>query len=358
VRILSRYFALRFLGLFLAILFVSTLSIVVVEMLLNFDLMTGDEAGPLGILTYFFLRIPSYYLRDLVPIATFAAAFFALGLAAHWLELTASKAGGVSTLRILAPILLAAVALGCVTFIANETVVVEATRGWNRELAGGNRTISFRRGRFWYHRGQTIYKIGSANRAEHTLRDVTIYELSPKGRLLRSVHARAAHIEDDPEWDLEEATIRRFDPASPERPPQFERVAHTSISLKQSSGDALLDADAGGLSLPDLAVYIDRQQGAGEDVGREQALFHARLSDPVTVLVFALLALPLALRVESTRSLATPAVYGVATVAAFFAVKNTALTLASESVIPAAAGAWAPLGAFGLLGLWQIRRER
>jgi LPS export ABC transporter permease LptG len=357
VRILSRYFALRFLGLFLAILFVSTLAIIVVEMLLNFDLMVGEDGSALGIATYFFLRIPSYYLRDLVPITTFAAAFFSIGLAAHWLELTAAKAGGVSSMRLAAPILLTAMLLGCATFIVNETLVIDATEGWSQQLRGGSRSLSFRRGRFWYHRGQTIYNIGSANRAESTLRDVTIYELSPRGRLLRSIQAEAANIEADPHWRLSNAVIRRFDPERDDLPPQLERVAHTTIALDQTSGEALLDADASTLSLPELRIYVSRQQAAGEDVARERTLLHARLSEPLGVVLFALLALPIGLRVERTRSLAGPAVYGVATVAAFFAVKSTALTLASESVIPAAAGAWTPLLAFALLGAWQLKRE-
>jgi lipopolysaccharide export LptBFGC system permease protein LptF len=84
VRILSRYFVVRFTSLFAAILFASTLTIVIVEMLLNLDDMLRTQQGLVGVLQYLFLRIPSYYLRDLLPISAFAASFFTLAAAARW----------------------------------------------------------------------------------------------------------------------------------------------------------------------------------------------------------------------------------------------------------------------------------
>ena len=105
MRILSRYFVARFLALFFATLFASTLAIVIVEMLLNLDDMLKGQSGPAGALGYLFLRIPSYYLRDLIPISTFVAAFFSVGLAASWRETIAFKAGGISPHRVAIPIL-------------------------------------------------------------------------------------------------------------------------------------------------------------------------------------------------------------------------------------------------------------
>ena len=105
VRILSRYFVARFLRYFVAIFVASALGIATVEMLLNFDDMLKGGHGTEGVVTYLLLRIPSYYLRELVPICTFAAAFTTLGLAARWFESTAAKAGGISPYRLILPVL-------------------------------------------------------------------------------------------------------------------------------------------------------------------------------------------------------------------------------------------------------------
>jgi lipopolysaccharide export system permease protein len=124
VRILSRYFAVRFTGLFAAILFASTLTIVIVEMLLNLDDMLRAQDGMTGVLRYLFLRIPSYYLRDLMPVAAFAASFFTLATASRWHETTAVKAGGLSPHRIVLPILATAALLALASLILAETWVV------------------------------------------------------------------------------------------------------------------------------------------------------------------------------------------------------------------------------------------
>ena len=54
---------------------------------------------------YLMLRIPTYYLRELIPIASFAASFFTLGLSTPWFEIAAAKAGGLPQARPLAPLL-------------------------------------------------------------------------------------------------------------------------------------------------------------------------------------------------------------------------------------------------------------
>ena len=76
---LSRYFVARYLGLFVLILVVAALAIAVVELLIGTDEFLDPEVGPRNALGWVLLRIPSYYLRDLVPISAFFAAcdFFA-----------------------------------------------------------------------------------------------------------------------------------------------------------------------------------------------------------------------------------------------------------------------------------------
>ena len=59
MRILTRYLIARFLGTFAAFLVVSTLTIIVVEMMLNLGDMLRDDSGLRGVSSYLFLRIPS-----------------------------------------------------------------------------------------------------------------------------------------------------------------------------------------------------------------------------------------------------------------------------------------------------------
>ena len=74
------------------------------------------------------------------------------------------------------------------------------------------------------------------------------------------------------------------------------------------------------------------------------------------MLLFALLGLPLGLRVEQNKSLSRPALYGVALVAVFYALHNVGATLASEGVAPAALALWATPAVFACGAGWALYR--
>lgn len=355
MRILSRYFVTRFLILFVAILLASMLAVAIVEMLLNFEDVLRVGKGRADIFTYLLLRIPSYYLRELVPISSFAAAFATVGLAAHWLESTAAKAGGVSPYSFIFPILAAAGVLSLVTFAVNETLVIHATQQWEQLERGDAGIVDFRRGSFWYHSGHTIYNIKEANREARTLRGVRIYNRDGRGRLLSSLHADSVQIEDSHHWFFEQATVYQFDPDFPAAPTRVEHHLNLRQSIADESEAALMAADADTLTLRTLLEYIDAHPSP-ERVRRLRADLHERLAEPFVTLLFALLAIPIGLRAEDSKTLAMPAVYGIVTVAAFYLIRGTTATLAGEGVLPATLAPWSLLGIFSLWGGWTLLR--
>jgi len=95
VRILSRRFLASYLSLFAITLAIMTTIAIIFETLVDFDKIVEHRNAAGGVFPYLFLRIPSLYLRDLIPLASFAAAFLCLGGAARANEITAAKAGGI-----------------------------------------------------------------------------------------------------------------------------------------------------------------------------------------------------------------------------------------------------------------------
>jgi len=357
VRILSRYLVKRFLGLFAAVLFGSTLLILIVEMLLHLDDLLKDGEGGAAILRIVLLRIPAYYFRDLIPISAFVAAFFAFGLGARWLEILAMKSGGISPQRCALPVLGSALLLSLAALVVEGSLVIEASQLWLRGDDDGGKMVSVGWGDFWYHRNDTIYSVREADQSTRTLVGIQLFERDPRGRLVRSVEAERGRIEDDDHWSLENATIRSFDPSRPDEPPKTRRIAGaTSFELAESSDLALLRADASSLSLPRLRSFIEIRRRDGERPVRLEALLHARLSDPWTVLLFASLGIPLGLSVERTRGFGLPALYAVAVVGAFFTARNVANTLGTEGIVPPAAAPWSVLLLFGLGAAIQLHR--
>ena len=215
--------------------------------------------------------------------------------------------------------------------------------------------MTFRQGSFWYHSGHTIYNIKEANRAERTLRGLRVYTRDARGRLVSTLSADRVRIEDDQTWFLDEATIYHFDPDDPSASTRVEHITGLREKIAPRSESALLSADSSALSIQSLLAHIAAKPSP-ERVQRLRTDLHTRLTEPVVTLIFALLALPLGLRVELSRNLARPAVYGVITIGIFYLVRSTGTTLASEGIVSAVAGPWSIVAIFGLWGTWGLVR--
>jgi lipopolysaccharide export system permease protein len=352
-----RYVLARFLGSFLATLAILILGVMIVELLVDLDEIFEARGGLQGALSYVALRIPFYYLPYLIPVSSFAAAFLSLGLAARSLEVVAMKAGGVSPLRIVLPLLVAAAVISVSSLALNETVAVEASQAWRRQTRGGDGPrVTFRRGSFWYHRGRYIYNVREAEPSTRSLRKVEVYELDERGRLVRNIVAKEAEILADGDWLLRDASIRRLDPDRPSVAPVIEYVLETRLETRSGPDLALLEADVSSLSIRDLQEYLESYPEDEMATTRAAARLQQRLTEPLAAFVFALLAVPLGLRVEQTKSLARPALHGAILVFLFYTVREYGSTLALQGVTPPAVTFWSILALFGGVGLWQLAR--
>lgn len=357
VGVLSRYLLVRFVVMFTAVLAVLVVLVGVIELLADFGDVVRSSGGFADGLLFVALRIPHKHLPLLIPIASFAAAFLAVGTAARSYEILAMKAGGVSPLRVLAPVVCAAAVISGLALLLNETLAVRAHDAQRRRALDDGSELTFRRGSFWYHKGDTVYNVRDADPATRVLRDVAIFVLDDRGRLVRSIQAKQATIRANGHWDLADAVLRDFEPGAPAAPPRYAKVAATSIELAEET--ALLDADVGGLSIRELREYRAGRDANDTASLRAEALLHERLAGPLASFLFVVLAVPLALRVERTRSLAVPALQGVVAIFAFIMVREYGGTLASQGVTSAAATPWVILAGFlgvGAFELWRVPR--
>ena len=355
MRILSRYFLASYLKLFVTILLSSMVAVMVIEMMLNFDEILEQQNGSIGIVRYLFLRIPSYYLRDLIPVTSFAAVFFCLGLPARAHEITAIKSGGISPQRAIIPLLATASILSGIALLLNESVVLQATREWERQKNPGGE-ITFRQSSFWYHRGNAIYNVQEADEDSKILYGVSVFELNPQGRLIRSIRAEQVEVGDDNRWFIREGTERIFVPSRPADPPKTTRLREWHRDVAAEKDLAMLESSAQTLSLPNLDRYIEAQMREGRDATRFLALYHSRLAEPLTILLFALLAIPLALAVEQSRSLAASALYGIVILGIFYTSRTTADMFTASGFASTVISPWVILTAFGGYGVWQLYR--
>jgi lipopolysaccharide export LptBFGC system permease protein LptF len=135
-----------------------------------------------------------------------------------------------------------------------------------------------------------------------------------------------------------------------------ERGAEVSLDLAREPNPALLRKEVAALSVGDLRRLVEERARHGRDTTRANALLHARLSEPLSVLLFSLLAIPLGFRVEQTRSLSRGALQAVLLLFVYYSARELASTLALEGVLPAAAP-WGVLALFGAGGIASFARS-
>lgn len=350
--ILARYVVARFLRAFVGSLAILLLAVLVVDMLLNLEDILEVEDELAGVLRYLLLRVFSVYLPYMIPVATFTGAFFAVGQAARNLEIVAMKAGGVSPLYALVPIFVAAALLSIVSLLVNETLTVGASAALHERSGTELGEIELGSGTIWYHTGRYIYNMGELDPDSGAHQDVRIYERDERGRLVRMIHAKSGVRSSPIEWTLDGATSRTFDADSRNSPPRTERFPELVLSLGDAGAPALLRARVGTVPVWTLLEYA-RATG----IPRVQSVLHQRLTAPLLVLLFALLAVPLGLRVERTRSLALPALQGVSLLFVFLLMREYAASFgANGGTLSAILAPWLVVTLFAGVGATLLAR--
>ena len=366
MRILSHYFVARFLGLFSTVLVTAFLMLATIELVLNFDDLSGfgsPTSGPEGAalldaFRYLWVRLASYYLADLLPLASFIATFITFAWAGRSMEILAVQAGGVRLLRIVLPVLAAALILSFAAAILHETLILHARQIWSSETPGSHDQPDFGRKAFWYHKGRTITNITSADLESRTLRGVEIFERGPKGTVIRVVRVDRVQISSDGVWHLEKAAVWTFDPEDPTARPRLEENISMALNLDALHGNVLLGADPGILTLPALTEYLEANpRDTSSNLRRLRSLYHERLSHPWLVLVFSWLALPFALRVDQRGLFGGPAVAAVATLGVFFLVQSAGTTMSRQELLPIGLTPWLAIGLVLLGTAIALRRQ-
>ena len=317
-------------------------------------LLQLDERAVVAAAVHVGLRMLAQYLGYVVPIATFCAAFVCVSQGARSHEIVALKAGGVNPLVALIPIFAASLAIGIAFAFVQETVGVRAAAMLS-EQAGELHGLVTHSGLSWKQAGRVIYGARDSDPEDERVMDIHVLERDSKGRLLRQIQAERAVRLGPQQWRFEQAVVRSFDPSQPTMPPRFERSAEVTLELAADPTPRLEASELAALPLPLLGDYVSSVLTVGRP-GPARAAFHQRASAPGVPLLFALLAIPLALSLEGGGGIAFRALLGVLWVAGFLFLRILAGTFGKSG---GAAAVWMPWSLLGIfLSVASLRLAR
>jgi lipopolysaccharide export LptBFGC system permease protein LptF len=296
------------------------------------------------------------YLQYLMPVAAFTGAFFCIARALRSGEAVALKAGGISPLVAWLPLALLALALAGVHALALETLGVRAAGALARaqDPAGGD--VRVRGGGIWYHAGRVIYRAQRVDERSGAARDVRVYERDGEGRLLRTIAAESAERLSPQRWRFERVRVVELDPADPDAPARERKADELMLTLAEDRSPRLSLRELGGLPLPSLRAYVDAALAAGDDPGAARVVLHNRLTAPLLVPLFALLAAALAGAADPARGLARAALVGGALLVVLLLARDYGTGFAARGGPAAAWFPWLTLGGFSLVCAACLRR--
>ena len=352
IRILSRYIArefLKLLSLWIASFFMIFFVIDLVE---KVNEIIVHNAPFYLILEYFLYNLPSV-LSMTLPFATLLAALITSGVLARNNEVVAMKAHGVSTYRIMIPLLVLAASVTAFIFLSNETIVPYSTRKanyiWSVKIKQEEERAFFKVNKIWYRGEDRIYNIRLLEPKKDILRGVTIYRFDEAFNLRQRADARRAQWNGFG-WTFYDVAIRDFLPGGEV---VTEIYDERKIPLQEKPEDfkkGMKNPDE--MTYRELKAYVEELTREGYDPTRYVVDLHHKVSFPFLTLIMVLMGSPLALAAGHGRGGGIAQGVGLSIVIGFVYWVAFAISVAigHSGTFPPFIAAWAPNIFFALLG--------
>jgi lipopolysaccharide export system permease protein len=352
MRILSRYIGREFLK--LLALWSSSFFLIffVVELFERINAIIVNKA-PLYLILEYFLYTTPLFLTQTLPFATLLAALITLGVLARNNEIVAMKAHGVSTYRMIFPLLVLAASVTAFIFLCNETIVPYAARKatyvWSVKVKKQEERAFFQLNKIWYRGENAIYNIRLLEPKKNILQGVTIYYFDEAFNLRRRLDAREAHWTGDG-WTFYKVAIRAF---LPDGEVKTEMYDEKDIPIPERPEDFKKGMqDPNQMTYGELKEYVERLRSDGYDPTRYVVELHKKVSFPFLTLIMVLMGSPLALAASHGRGGGIAQGVGISLVIGFiyWVVFAISVAMGYSGTFPPFIAAWAPNIFFGLIG--------
>ena len=281
MRILDFYLLRRFL-LCLGLAVTSLLLIaIVIDLTENIDTFIDFAARPSQILLYYTYRVP-YWLILTLPIAALLGSLFALTSLARQNEITAMKAAGISLYRLLAPVLLCALAISILAFFFTDRVVPVATYRYNQisdQIKSYHRTDGSRRQILLQDTGNQLVYARSYDALHQRADEVSWEKLRDHAPVERIVARRMEWRATT--WYLLDGRHFHFAQDGTVATASFDTLALSSLSLRPIDFTRQQRTPEE-MDYAELAAHIKRATLNGEDATRQRVDLHLKISFPLT----------------------------------------------------------------------------
>ena len=305
MKIIDRYIVAQFLKMFLG-----TLSVLLTLFILItfFDLIGNfiDNDVELSQLFYYFmLKLPEAAFF-MAPMAVLIASILTFSIISKSRELVIMMSCGLSALRIVLPVLSAALVISVLSFLNGDLVLPaswkESERVYQRDIMKRQYVGSSKQDMIWIKtESGAVWNIAHLDSAAEKLYDITVVEFSKDRSHFSSVITAANARLVEGQWVFEKGLVRKFggDGTFSEEP--FEEKSFSYAvgfdTFKRS------EKRPQEMSFKEIRAYIVRIRAAGYDDTRYLVDMYVKVSFPAVCLVMAFIAVPFGLKTDRAGGL-------------------------------------------------------
>ena len=340
------------------------------NLLHDIDDFQQDHLLAIDIIEVYWVRMPDL-LVIVLPVGFLLALLYALANHSRHHELTAMRSAGISLWRICVPYLTMGFLLSAALFWISESFAPNSEdherRIRARRMPEGSESELIQGLNFRNARDNRIWTIGAYNPDTFEMtRPQVDWRLSDGSS--RTLIARAA-IRTNNVWHFSNVQFFSYPPGRSETNmvafrtnsmvmPEFsETPSDIRVQIKFSRLNAVVASKRAHLSLGEIDYIKKHLELNPRDRAMLETQRHARLAQPWTCLIVALIAIPFG-AAPGRRNVFIGVALSIFICFAYMILQPLGLALGNGQFIPPAVGAWFPNALFGATGIWLTNRVK
>lgn len=356
-RILSLYIVREIASLFLLGIMVFTLILLMGRLIKLTDLVIS-RGVPLTDVSRMIMYLMPSFLVFTIPMAFLLAVLLAFGRLSADNEITVMKAGGISLMQLMPPVVFCGLCAALLTLAASTVGVPwgnNAFKSLSFSVLKQNVTATIREKVFWDDIPDIVMYTEHYDEEHHTLKGVIIHDGRDQSRPL-TIFAANGVIGGGPNRNdirllLTDGSIHARGTAEEYRLVHFGEYTMTIGGPGQGTGLGRNELD---MTVNELRRQIDNPATTKAVRLKTQSELHSRFAFPFASLVFAVVAVPLGMQNRrSGKSAGFSTSIGI--LLAYYVIQSLLRTLAEKGTLPPVLALWLPNMIFLGLGWYLLR---
>lgn len=315
------------------------------------DILAAEGATSASLWRFAALRFPQM-IANVVAFSALLATIITCSSFSQHSEVIVMKSAGLSSFRIVLPMMAVCAGIAAMHFVFNETIVINANDEYERWHHSGFRVDEVQlppaSSGAWATDDNTVVRVQAVTRDGTILDRITLYRRDDAGRLISLIAANfAAYV--DGSWTLFD--VRSFSVGKNVFVTEPKLAWETDISPDRF---AALSIDPQTIPFGELSETVARLSDEGTSTYRLRTWLHHKITGPLGTVLMPLLGCLAAFGVFRSGALFFRVLAATGFGFSYFIVDNFMLAVGQFGTVPAVLAAWAPMFLFLSLGYLML----